>query len=254
MPVNLSHAYSQTTGTFFTSIHASMRDNHAADDASPTLEEFATWYRKRFEGASPQAALDVGCGVNAYYARHCQEHGTSKVCALDTNPEAVQAIREDFPELDVTEGTVLELPFDDATFDLCICAGVAHHTPDPERALREIHRVLKPGGVAYITLYGFQGSLFEWIVRGWRLIGKIIPFSVGHFLFKRFPAINNFVLDHSYAPILWVFSRDEVLSMLTRIGFKANDDWRGGIDPTTDSWMGRVLSGDGLIRTFICGR
>jgi ubiquinone/menaquinone biosynthesis C-methylase UbiE len=45
------------------------------------------------------------------------------------------------------------LPFDDNTFDIVYSNGVLHHTPDTEKAVRDVYRVLKPGGQAVIMLY-----------------------------------------------------------------------------------------------------
>jgi SAM-dependent methyltransferase len=45
------------------------------------------------------------------------------------------------------------LGFADATFDAVVSVGVLHHSPDTKRAVGEVHRVLKPGGVAYVFLY-----------------------------------------------------------------------------------------------------
>ena len=45
------------------------------------------------------------------------------------------------------------LDFEDESFDLVYSHGVLHHTPDIEAAVREIHRVLKPGGRAIVMLY-----------------------------------------------------------------------------------------------------
>lgn len=49
------------------------------------------------------------------------------------------------------------LPFEDATYDLCACINVVDHAQSPEAILREIHRVLKPGGV-----FAFSVSTLSW--------------------------------------------------------------------------------------------
>ena len=54
------------------------------------------------------------------------------------------------------------LPFGDGEFDLVYSWGVIHHTPDTERALAEIRRVLRPGGEARIMLY----SRRSWVALG----------------------------------------------------------------------------------------
>jgi len=48
---------------------------------------------------------------------------------------------------------VESLPFADCSFDLVYSWGVLHHTPDTERALHEVHRVLKPGGECQAMFY-----------------------------------------------------------------------------------------------------
>ncbi len=50
-----------------------------------------------------------------------------------------------------TVGSSLALPFKEASFDAVICTDVLEHLPEPEVALREIERVLKPGGAVYLT-------------------------------------------------------------------------------------------------------
>ncbi len=55
------------------------------------------------------------------------------------------------PGLDVV-GSALALPFEEAAFDGAICTEVLEHVPEPEEALREIARVLRPGGRLYVTV------------------------------------------------------------------------------------------------------
>jgi len=54
------------------------------------------------------------------------------------------------------------LPFADNTFDIVYSNGVLHHTPDTERSIAEVYRVLKPGGQAVIMLY-CKDSWHYWI-------------------------------------------------------------------------------------------
>jgi len=71
------------------------------------------------------------------------------------------------------------LPFDDDTFDIVYSNGVLHHTLDTERAIGEVHRVLKPGGQAVIMLLsnsGFRSPAlpFHFPIAGDRVVSEVI--------------------------------------------------------------------------------
>ena len=53
----------------------------------------------------------------------------------------------------VVQASALELPWEDATFDVVVSIGCLHHTGDLPRAVSEVHRVLVPGGQAFVMLY-----------------------------------------------------------------------------------------------------
>lgn len=53
----------------------------------------------------------------------------------------------------IVQASALALPFEDASFDDVFSIGCLHHTGDLERAVDEVHRVLKPGGTAVVMLY-----------------------------------------------------------------------------------------------------
>lgn len=53
----------------------------------------------------------------------------------------------------VLQTSALELPWEDGTFDLVVSIGCLHHTGDLPRAVSEVHRVLTPGGTAFVMLY-----------------------------------------------------------------------------------------------------
>jgi ubiquinone/menaquinone biosynthesis C-methylase UbiE len=51
------------------------------------------------------------------------------------------------------QGDARDMPFDDAAFDYAVSIGCLHHTGDIHRCIREVHRILRPGGQATIMLY-----------------------------------------------------------------------------------------------------
>jgi SAM-dependent methyltransferase len=53
----------------------------------------------------------------------------------------------------VQQASVLELPWEDGTFDIVVSIGCLHHTGDLPQAVSEVHRVLVPGGLAFVMLY-----------------------------------------------------------------------------------------------------
>jgi SAM-dependent methyltransferase len=60
------------------------------------------------------------------------------------------------------QGDALHLPFADATFDRVICSEVLEHIPDDLGAMRELTRVLRPGGTMAITVPRFGPELINW--------------------------------------------------------------------------------------------
>ncbi len=54
------------------------------------------------------------------------------------------------------------LPFQSNTIDYVYSSGVLHHTPNTEQTLKEVHRVLKPGGTTMIGLYATYSVMFLW--------------------------------------------------------------------------------------------
>jgi SAM-dependent methyltransferase len=77
---------------------------------------------------------------------------------VDLTAESVERVRtrlmlRDLPFEELRQGSVLQLPFADNSFDMVFSHGVLHHVPDIEQAQREIHRVLRPGGELVIMMY-----------------------------------------------------------------------------------------------------
>jgi ubiquinone/menaquinone biosynthesis C-methylase UbiE len=114
--------------------------------------------------------LEIGCGigVDSIQLAKCG----FDVTAVDLTENAL-AIAKDYAALrnvsiDFRLGNAESLEFGDASFDFVYSFGVLHHTPDIDASVAEVHRVLKPGGKAYVMLYHKQ-SIVNGVHRLFRL-------------------------------------------------------------------------------------
>lgn len=100
------------------------------------------------------AILDIGTSTGSNL-RLLQELGYSKVWGIDRSQEAVAFCRtRALGSIEV--GDACALPFANDHFDLVLATDVIEHVDDDLCALREVHRVLKPGGFAIITVPTFS--------------------------------------------------------------------------------------------------
>jgi SAM-dependent methyltransferase len=116
--------------------------------SSPTYTvraPLAVWLREQAAARpAPYRVLDVGCGVKPYYPFF--EPYASEYVGVDVveNPAAD------------LQGAVESLPVADASFDLVLCVQVLEHAEDPARAVRELRRVVAPGGAVLASTHGVQ--------------------------------------------------------------------------------------------------
>ncbi len=91
---------------------------------------------------SPRRVLEVGCGPGEAAAAIAASG--AGVVALDISERMVELARA--RGVDARVGDAQELPFEDASFDCALAAWMLYHVPEPERAVAELARVLRPGG------------------------------------------------------------------------------------------------------------
>jgi ubiquinone/menaquinone biosynthesis C-methylase UbiE len=116
-------------------------------------------------------ALDIACGSGQpalTVARRVEPGG--RVVAIDLSSSMVafankRAAASGLSNLEFRQMDMEQLDFDDASFDAATCRWGLMFSPDPERAIREIHRVLKPGArLAAITWGDRASNPYMWIV------------------------------------------------------------------------------------------
>lgn len=116
----------------------------------PYIRDFA-----RFEEGRGKRVLEIGVGAGTDFVQWARSGAdltgvdlTAAGVALTRERLALEGLRAD---VDVADAE--RLPFSDASFDLVYSYGVLHHSPDTARAIAEVHRVLRPGGVARVMVY-----------------------------------------------------------------------------------------------------
>jgi SAM-dependent methyltransferase len=96
--------------------------------------------------------LDAGCGSGRNMVELAR---LGAVTGVELSHTSVELARErDAGE--VLEGSVMDMPFDDASFDLTVSLDVIEHLEDDIGALRELHRVTKSGGALLVTVPAYQ--------------------------------------------------------------------------------------------------
>jgi SAM-dependent methyltransferase len=106
-----------------------------------------------FERWADRDVLEAGCGIGTDAARFVR--AGARYTGIDFSSTALELARRR-PELQdarLVQGSVVELPFPDDSFDLVYSNGVIHHLPQTSQAIAEFHRVLRPGGMAIVMVY-----------------------------------------------------------------------------------------------------
>jgi ubiquinone/menaquinone biosynthesis C-methylase UbiE len=138
----------------------------------------------RFDAFCGKTVVEIGCGVGTdgiEFARN----GANYI-GVDLTPNSVELTRERFQVFGVpgrfeVANAEEGLPFPDASVDHVYSFGVIHHSPAPDKIIREIYRILKSGGTFTVMLYN-RNSINYYIeimflrkIFRWCLLPKFIP-------------------------------------------------------------------------------
>lgn len=131
---------------------------------------------RRYLPVTPAArprVLEIGCGVG-HVARHLSR--TCDVCGLDISAAALREARQVAPAAALLQAAAEQLPFAPQTFDGALARHVLEHLPEPETALTELRRVLRPGAPLVAAMPNPTGIMRP--LKGERWIGRRDPTHV----------------------------------------------------------------------------
>jgi len=159
----------------------------------PKLVDFSAYEGKRL--------LEVGCGVGidlVLFAR-----GGAAVTGIDLSQTAIDLANQNFiqngltADLRVMNGEAME--FLDDSFDMVYAHGVLQYTPDAQRMVTEIHRVLKPAGEAVLMVY----NRYSWL----NFLSRITAVPLEH---EDAPAFRKFTI-REFRRLLQAFEQVRVI-------------------------------------------
>jgi SAM-dependent methyltransferase len=107
--------------------------------------------------------LDIGCGTGTFARRVLDEHREAEIWGLDFCGKMIRAgLKQRRPSdqrIRFIQADSESLPLLDNTFDVVCCSNSFHHYPNQSSAVREMHRVLRPGG-RLIIIDGYRDRLW----------------------------------------------------------------------------------------------
>ena len=121
--------------------------------------------------SSPRRFLDVGCGMGELAERVQRELGAD-VVAVDISPRMVELTRARGVDAQVAD--VQALPFEDGSFDCVAANWVLYHVPDLDLGVRELARVLRPGGRLVAATLGAANMQELWDLLGGEVTGRAL--------------------------------------------------------------------------------
>jgi SAM-dependent methyltransferase len=166
-------------GTAYYGVHVSIIEKY--ETAVPALVEFL--------GRGGLRILESGCGTGRWMA-YVQKLG-NRAFGLDDSAAPLRVARAHDARMNLVRADALKPPFKAGVFDAAISWYVAEHFPQgPEPLFREIHRLLKPGGLLFVTVpynNSFRRAVVNPAVRllGWLYILRGGPLAFTEFRYTK---------------------------------------------------------------------
>ncbi|MDK1374405.1 MULTISPECIES: class I SAM-dependent methyltransferase [unclassified Sinorhizobium] len=145
-----------------------MTSSFNVHDAAGYEQLMGRWSRRlaplfiEFSGlADGEKILDVGCGTGSLTFALARTAGLAEIAAIDYSPVFVAEAsrRNTDPRIKIRQADACALPFGDGTFDRALALLVLHFVPDADKAVAEMRRVVRPGGVVAAAVWDHLGGM-----------------------------------------------------------------------------------------------
>ena len=173
-----------------------------------SLGQDPRWRRflvSRVEAGPGDRVLDVATGTGLVAAELIRQRGCT-VVGLDQSPEMLAVARERLPDVELVEASAEGLPFADDSFDALTFTYLLRYVDDPAATLRELARVVRPGGSIAGLEFGVPHGIWRppWelyvrailpgagrlLSRGWHDVGRFLGGSIRDY-YRRFPEADD---------------------------------------------------------------
>jgi ubiquinone/menaquinone biosynthesis C-methylase UbiE len=234
------------------------------------LVEFTNFFEQRFSANKLNATdlfygktvLDCGCG-NGRGSVFAVNNGAKEISAIDTSITNIISTKRNLQRIDanlkdIQLGTLESMPFPSDSFDVVWCNGVLMHTAEPDKCLQEVIRVLKPGGRAWIYVYG-SGGVYWRIIETLRSITKDIKVRKIIDILDLMMYTNRYIseyIDDWKVPYLRKYTKTDFSRRLQQLGCQNTDPLKYGVGYDTSHRLStyqedRDLWGEGDLRYLV---
>ena len=150
--------------------------------------------------------LEAGCGAGRFTEVLLKK---GAVLVSSDLSSAVEVNAENFPISDkhlVIQADINDMPFADESFDVVICIGVIQHTPDTEKTIEDLYKLVKKGGTLVIDHYSYDRSNYLRLARLYRIFLRkktsdyTIPYTKK--LVKRYLPLHKKVAKYKLLSVL----------------------------------------------------
>lgn len=180
---------------------------NAVDGRRYRLEPYVLPLIRSLESAG-KTVLEVGCGLGTD-SREFARQGANTV-AIDLSISNALLSKTGLTTYGLQGETMNadaeNLPLRDESFDIVYSWGVLHHTPDTQRAINELHRVLRPKGRAIVMLY-HKGLAYYWIILRRGIL------SLGFLRERREKLVSK---GYDNTPLSKMYAKKEVLGLFSK--------------------------------------